>query len=306
MDRKIAELIKEGRAQWAAIEMAAPERTEPNFPLSSHVPPAQLYDLGERASMMAEAAGLVKEALSNWEEASQQSEAIRQQFAAEMHMKNVYAHLFERAKARAAAAPLAPAEDGGVVNTSSHAGLLEVGHSDPDQHSEVVRYPDSDRPAPSESTSDSDPPHYALRRELLHSLVTELSTTPLRLPPGMSIDDARVSVGAPGSERRIVNVARGTHSTDAVNKAQLDEAVARVDGDASAGIASAMAVAGLPQPTAAGRSIATASSASYRGRAGMAFGVSHVTSDDRWVIKLAASANGRSYFGAVAAGGFQW
>lgn len=306
MDRKIAELIKEGQAQWAAIEMAAPERAEPDFPSSSHVRPAQLYDLGERASMMAEAAGLVKEALSNWEEASQQSETIRQQSAAETHMKNVYAHLFERAKARMAAASPVPTEDGSVVNTSSHAGLPEIGHSDSDQHSELVRYPDSDRPAPSESTSDNEPTHYALRRELLHSLVTELSTAPLRLPPGISIDDARVSVGAPGSERRIVNVARGTHSTDAVNKAQLDEAVARVDGDASAGIASAMAVAGLPQPTSAGRSIATASSASYRGRPGMAFGVSHVTSDDRWVIKLAASANGRGYFGAVAAGGFQW
>lgn len=149
--------------------------------------------------------------------------------------------------------------------------------------------------------------NYALHPEWLHSLVAEIiSTTPLRLPPGISIDDARMSVGAPGSERKIVNVARGTHSTDAVNKGQLDEAVARVDGDASAGIASAMAVAGLPQPTSAGRSIATVSSASYRGRPGMALGVSHVTSDNRWVMKLAASANGRGYFGAVAAGGFQW
>lgn len=295
MGRQIQALIEEGAA---ALVMPAPEMMEPNSPLPLYVRPVQLPHAEERASMLEEIHELVDKAISQWEAANENSAAISQRFAAETHMKNVYAHLLKREKAKAsiAAARPAPDEDGNVgVNTPSPAGLLEAGHSD------------SDRPVPIGSRPSGESSHYALHPEWLHSLVAEIiSTTPLRLPPGISIDDARVSVGAPGSERNIVNVARGTHSTDAVNKGQLDEAVARVDGDASAGIASAMAVAGLPQPTSAGRSIATASSASYRGRPGMAFGVSHVTSDNRWVMKLAASANGRGYFGAVAAGGFQW
>lgn len=296
MGRQIRALIEEGAA---ALVMPAPKMMEPNSPLPLYVRPVQLPHAGERASMLdAEVHELVDKAISQWEAANENSAAISQRFAAETHMKNVYAHLLKREKAKAsiAAARLAPDEDGNVVvNTPSPADLVEAGH------------PDSDRPVPSGSMPGGESLNYALHPEWLHSLVAEIiSTTPLRLPPGISIDDARMSVGAPGSERKIINVASGTYSTDAVNKGQLDEAVARVDGDASAGIASAMAVAGLPQPTSAGRSIATASSASYRGRPGMAFGVSHVTSDNRWMMKLAASANGRGYFGAVAAGGFQW
>ncbi|KAG0164039.1 hypothetical protein DFQ30_010617 [Apophysomyces sp. BC1015] len=126
------------------------------------------------------------------------------------------------------------------------------------------------------------------------------------LPPDVGFDEARMSVGLPGSERRIVNVMRGAEPTDAANKGQMDEAIARVDREASAGIAAAMAIAGLPQPTSPGRSMVMAGGASYRSQQGVALGVSHVTPDNRWVLKLAANANRRGYFGMVAAGGFQW
>ncbi|WP_338925451.1 YadA-like family protein [Mycetohabitans endofungorum] len=123
---------------------------------------------------------------------------------------------------------------------------------------------------------------------------------------GIHIDDTRVSVGEPGHERRITDVARGTQPTDAVNKAQMDEAVAQVDRKASAGTAAAMAVAGLPQPTLPGKSLMTFAGATYRGQYGVALGISHVTPNNRWVLKVAANANGRGYVGMVAAGGFQW
>lgn len=120
------------------------------------------------------------------------------------------------------------------------------------------------------------------------------------------VDDTRVSVGEPGHERRITDVARGTQPTDAVNKAQMDEALAQVDRNASAGTAAAMAVAGLPQPTLPGKSLMTFAGATYRGQYGVALGISHVTPNNRWVLKVAANANGRGYVGMVAAGGFQW
>ncbi|WP_338862139.1 YadA-like family protein [Mycetohabitans rhizoxinica] len=120
------------------------------------------------------------------------------------------------------------------------------------------------------------------------------------------VDETRVSVGEPGHERRITDVARGTQLTDAVNKAQMDEAVAQVDRNASAGTAAAMAVAGLPQPTLPGKSLMTFAGATYRGQYGVALGISHVTPNNRWVLKFAANANGRGYVGMVAAGGFQW
>jgi hypothetical protein len=120
------------------------------------------------------------------------------------------------------------------------------------------------------------------------------------------VDETRVSVGEPGHERRITDVARGTQPTDAVNKAQMDEAVAQVDRNASAGTAAAMAVAGLPQPTLPGKSLMTFAGATYRGQYGVALGISHVTPNNRWVLKFAANANGRGYVGMVAAGGFQW
>ncbi|MEJ2767979.1 YadA-like family protein [Mycetohabitans sp. B46] len=120
------------------------------------------------------------------------------------------------------------------------------------------------------------------------------------------VDETRVSVGEPGHERRITDVARGTQPTDAVNKAQMDEAVAQVDRNASAGTAAAMAVAGLPQPTLPGKSLMTFAGATYRGQYGVALGISHVTPNNRWVLKFAANASGRGYVGMVAAGGFQW
>ncbi|WP_237577291.1 YadA-like family protein [Mycetohabitans sp. B5] len=164
------------------------------------------------------------------------------------------------------------------------------------------------RPGPSTTAAtsrDAAPEQDVLHGWLREAIAAELPSV-MTEQLGISVDETRVSVGTPGQERKITHVARGTEPTDAVNKAQLDEAVARVDRDASAGIAAAMAVAGLPQPTLPGKSLAAFAGATYRGQYGAALGISHVTPNNRWVFKLAANANGRGYFGAVASGGFQW
>ncbi|MEJ2768465.1 YadA-like family protein [Mycetohabitans sp. B46] len=191
---------------------------------------------------------------------------------------------------------------------SSSSNVPSRGQADQEQNSEPTEMTPLTRPGPSmaAATPRDAAPEQDMRHGWLREAIAAELPAVMNEQLGISVDEAHVSVGTPGHERKITHVARGTAPTDAVNKAQLDEAVARVDRDASAGIAAAMAVAGLPQPTLPGKSLATFAAATYRGQYGAALGISHVTPNNRWVFKLAANANGRGYFGAVASGGFQW
>ncbi|MEN2470396.1 YadA-like family protein [Burkholderia sp. GS2Y] len=140
--------------------------------------------------------------------------------------------------------------------------------------------------------------------------------------------DNSFSVGAKGSERQITNVAAGTAPTDAVNMQQLndnltsastqaknytDQRIGQVYNsfndlkkDMYGGVASAMAVAGLPQPTGAGRSMVSAATSNYHGQQGFAAGYSYVTESNRWVVKASVTGNTRSDFGAVVGAGYQF
>ncbi|MBR8255904.1 YadA-like family protein [Burkholderia ambifaria] len=140
--------------------------------------------------------------------------------------------------------------------------------------------------------------------------------------------DNSFSVGAKGNERQVTNVAAGTASTDAVNVQQLndnlnaastqakgytDQRIGQVYNsfndlkkDMYGGVASAMAVAGLPQPTGAGRSMVSAATSNYHGQQGFAAGYSYVTESNRWVVKASVTGNARSDFGAVIGAGYQF
>ncbi|MBP0605041.1 MULTISPECIES: YadA family autotransporter adhesin [Burkholderia] len=140
--------------------------------------------------------------------------------------------------------------------------------------------------------------------------------------------DNSFSVGAKGSERQVTNVAAGTAPTDAVNVQQLNDNLATASTQAKGytdqrigqvynsfndlkkdmygGVASAMAVAGLPQPTGAGRSMVSAATSNYHGQQGFAAGYSYVTESNRWVVKASVTGNTRSDFGAVVGAGYQF
>ncbi|MNK98559.1 Adhesin YadA precursor [compost metagenome] len=130
-----------------------------------------------------------------------------------------------------------------------------------------------------------------------------------------------VSVGAAGAERQIANVAAGTAATGAVNVSQMEShgkntvaranayTDARIDSnrrEANAGVASAMAMAGLPQATAAGKSMVAMAGSTFNGESAMALGVSQVSKSGRWVYKAVASSNTRGNYGATLGAGFQW
>lgn len=124
------------------------------------------------------------------------------------------------------------------------------------------------------------------------------------------------------------NVAAGTAGTDAVNVDQLKSGMAqtldwskaytdermggferdlrKTDNRASAGIASAMATAALPQPSEAGRSMASVAAGSYNGESGVAVGISGVSEGGRWIYKFSGSTNSRGEAGVAVGAGIQW
>ena len=119
--------------------------------------------------------------------------------------------------------------------------------------------------------------------------------------------------GIDAANRTISNVAPGVQATDAVNVAQLNSAVGNVfrqvhsvEKDAQAGIAMAIATAGLPQAYLPGKSMMAISGGTYRGQSGYAFGFSHVTDNGRYVIKASGSGNSQGHYGASVGMGWQW
>ncbi|MFZ7237027.1 YadA-like family protein [Avibacterium gallinarum] len=119
---------------------------------------------------------------------------------------------------------------------------------------------------------------------------------------------------------RITNVAPGKDPTDAVNVAQLsnvanhlDNKVNKVAGDMKrmdkklrAGIAGAAALGMLPQPTRPGKSMVSVGGTTYRNESAVALGVSRVSDNEKWVIKVGASANTRNNYIVGGSVGYQW
>ena len=71
-------------------------------------------------------------------------------------------------------------------------------------------------------------------------------------------------------------------------------------------IRAAMAVAGLPQPYEAGRSMAAVAAGSYNGESGVAVGISGVSEGGRWIYKVAGTTNSRGEGGVSVGAGIQW
>ncbi|WP_175963596.1 YadA family autotransporter adhesin [Burkholderia pyrrocinia] len=125
--------------------------------------------------------------------------------------------------------------------------------------------------------------------------------------------DDTVSVGAPGQERQITNVKAGTAPTDAVNVQQLNDKIGSVRSDidhyrrdASGGIASAVAIANLPQASLAGESMVSIAGGTYSGQSAVAFGLSTATRNGRWVVKASGSTNTRGTVAVGAGAGYRW
>ena len=146
--------------------------------------------------------------------------------------------------------------------------------------------------------------------------------------PDGSVNNTQVTLNNGGAPVTIRNVRAGTANTDAVNVQQLNDGVNRaintsnqytdnwgntlrreigqLDDKASAGVASAMAVAGLPQSYMPGKSMAAIAASSFRGESGFAIGISTITEDGRYVYKLSGNSNSRGDVGVTVGAGIVW
>lgn len=161
---------------------------------------------------------------------------------------------------------------------------------------------------------------------------------------GSSSDrDGTVSAGSANAERQIIYVAAGVQDSDAVNLAQLRQAdlnllndaraytnqhgtqilsqansytnsrvedlnrdLDHLEDSAYAAVASSIAVASLPQPTDAGYSMFSFGVGAWENQQGFAAGFSGVTGSNKFVYKVAATANTEGDFGGGASVGWQW
>lgn len=152
-----------------------------------------------------------------------------------------------------------------------------------------------------------------------------------------TMGEASVGYTIDGTEatRQVTHVAAGSQDTDAVNVAQLkavnanvsadmqqldqkfenrfneqahqfNNRIDNVEKDAQAGIAMAIATAGLPQAYLPGKSMFAVGAGTYRGEQGYAMGVSHITDDGHWVLKATGSGNSQGHFGGSVGVGYQW
>ena len=138
---------------------------------------------------------------------------------------------------------------------------------------------------------------------------TLVNTSGLTITGGPSVTTSGIDAG----EKAITNVADGVNATDAVNVRQLNGAIGSfasridtVDRNASAGTASAMAMAGMPQAFTPGKSMFGFGAGTYRGQSAFAMGVSPMTDNGKWVINGSLSGDSRGNVGGSVGAGFQW
>ncbi|EFF0773009.1 adhesin [Escherichia albertii] len=140
-----------------------------------------------------------------------------------------------------------------------------------------------------------------------------------------SVDYSNISLGdGKGGTTRISNVSAGVNNNDAVNYAQLKQSVqetkqytdqrmvemdnklSKTESKLSGGIASAMAMTGLPQAYTPGASMTSIGGGTYNGESAVALGVSMVSANGRWVYKLQGSTNSQGEYSAAVGAGIQW
>ncbi len=152
---------------------------------------------------------------------------------------------------------------------------------------------------------------------------TTVNNQGVSITGGPSMTQSGIDAGG----QQISNVAAGTNGTDAVNLNQLNQAINNVnvsysglpkrvdqlerrvndvDRDASAGVAQAIATAGLPQAYLPGKNMVAIGGGAYRGATGYAIGFSTISDNGNWIIKATGSGNSRGNFGASIGAGYQW
>jgi autotransporter adhesin len=139
-----------------------------------------------------------------------------------------------------------------------------------------------------------------------------------------------VTLGGGGGSTPVAlhNVADGTSANDAVNLGQLTSAtnaaynqsaaytdrqiaavrfdLGKVQKNANAGTAGALAMAGMPQPYEAGRGMIAMGAGTYQGQSAIAIGLAKALADEHTVVKLGATYDSRKNVGLSGGIGYQF
>uniref|UniRef100_UPI000373E558 YadA family autotransporter adhesin n=1 Tax=Dyella japonica TaxID=231455 RepID=UPI000373E558 len=136
-----------------------------------------------------------------------------------------------------------------------------------------------------------------------------------------SVNGSSLTMNQGGDPTVIHNVGAGTATTDAVNVGQLNSSVNQVGNwaksytdqqiknesrQASAGTASAMAMATLPQAYQPNQSSGGVAFGTYRGQSSMAVGMSTITESGRYILKVSGSVNTKGDAGMAVGAGMVW
>ncbi|MBS1174398.1 MAG: hypothetical protein H6R05_529, partial [Burkholderiaceae bacterium] len=143
----------------------------------------------------------------------------------------------------------------------------------------------------------------------------------LKLSDNLNVDNVTVNQNFSVAEGATVNmggnviqnVAPGVNGTDAVNVNQLNNVtgnlsnrITNVGHIANAGVAQAIATAGLPQAYLPGKNMMAVAGGTYQGETGYAVGFSTISDNGKWIIKATGSGNSRGKYGASIGAGYQW
>lgn len=145
---------------------------------------------------------------------------------------------------------------------------------------------------------------------------TSINSNGVSIANGPSMTSTGINAGG----QTITNVAPGVNGTDAVNVNQLNAGLGTVNNnlnalrqdvldnrkEARAGVAGAMAMAGMPQAYLPGKSMVAAGAASFKGQTAIAIGLSKISDNGKWVTKITGSANTRGDVGVAIGAGYQW
>lgn len=143
-----------------------------------------------------------------------------------------------------------------------------------------------------------------------------VSASELAITNGPTINDTGIDM----SGQQIRSLADGTARDHAVNLGQLNDVrdqlhsevngvrrdLHKVDRKLRAGVAAAMATAGLPQAYTPGKSMVAMGGGTWNGESGLALGVSKITDSGKWVIKASGNASTRGDYGGTVGAGYQW
>ena len=133
---------------------------------------------------------------------------------------------------------------------------------------------------------------------------------------GPSITAGGINAGG----KVVTGVADGIGINDAVNFGQLSAVekrlgdsvnslgykIGEVEDDANAGISAAMAMSSLPQAFIPGKSMLGGGIATYNGESAVAVGLSRVSDNGRWVMKINGTADTQGNAGGSVGAGFQF